>query len=352
MRYSLFPFTPEIEILSRHFDLLSTNAINITNIISFKEDVHQLERFEERTGIQCTSSIVESLQQSDALVLFDNNKEYIWDKYYACIDAAVALCKPIYAGRSLVETIPDTNRKRYIERIEKFHILQNRYIDRRLFEISTPIIAILGVGENCGKFECHLELKTLLDSLGYHSEHLSSNPLGPLMGMKSLPDFLFDPCLSFSEKVLEINKYVFDFCSVERPDILVISIPGGIMPFTEKDTNYFGEIPLVVSSALPIDYGIETFYYRTDNTDNYLRQISQYALHRYQINVAMFYMSRQMAVREQEGHKIGQLFLSDEYIVEHKDNINLPDNVAAPLKNNSTVFQSLIKKMQENLNTV
>ena len=352
MRCSLFPFTPEIEILLRHCDLLPTNDVIISNIISFKEDIHQLRRFREETGIQCTSSIDKSFQQSDAIVLLDNNQEYIWDKYYACIDAAVALSKPIYAGRSLVKTIPDANRERYIERIEKFHILQNQYVDRRLFEISTPIIVILGVGENCGKFECHLELKTLLDSSGYHAEHLSSNPLGSLMGMKSLPDFLFNPFLSFSEKVLEINKYVFDLCSVERPDILVISIPGGIMPFTEKDTNYFGEIPLVISAALPIDYGIETFYYCTDNPENYLRRISQYTLHRYQINVAMFYMSRQMAAREQEGHKIGQLFLSDEYIMEHKGNINLPNNVAAPLKNNSTVFQSLIEKMQGNLNTV
>lgn len=350
MRYSVFPFTPEIEVLSRHLELLSDN--DISNVISFKEDIQQLKSFENRTHIPCTSSVDEGIEQADALVLLDNQQGFTWDKYYDCIDAAISCSKPIYAGRMLIDNIPDTDRKIHIKRLENIHTLHNRYVDRRLFEIETPIIVILGMGENCGKFECQLEFKSLLDSQGHRAEHLSSNPLSALMGMKSLPDFLFDQDLSFPEKVLELNKYVFDLCSLERPDVLVIEMPSGIMPFTEKDTNYFGEIPLVMSSALPIDYGIETFYYRIDNTNSFLQQISQYALHRYQIRVPVFYMSRQMMVREQEGHKIGQLFLSDKYIAQHPSALSLMDNVAAPLKNNTPVFQALISSMQENVNIV
>lgn len=350
MKLSLFPFTPETEVLSRNIGMMTDHTIS--SVISFKEDATHLSMFAKGTDIFSTTSIEDAMQRSEALYLLDNIFSFKWDKYHKCIEYAAKNSKPIYASKYLINEIQDEKFKPYIIRSDKIHLVKNEYADRRLFEIETPIVLILGMGENCGKFECQLELKKLLDNLGYHAEWLCSNPLGSLMGMYSLPDFLFDSTRSFPDKVLELNKYVFDLCNTKRPDILVVSAPSGIMPLTDKDTNYFGEIPLIISSALQVDYGILTFYYRLDASDGFLDRISQYVLQRYQINVPIYYMSRQMMEREQEGHRVKHLFLSDAYITKYESDYRASKNVATPLKDNTSVFETLISLLQDNLNTV
>lgn len=350
MKFSCFPYTPDIDVLIRHLKLMKTHSLSC--VISFNEDAARLKDLEQNTGIVCTESIEWGLEHSDALFLLDNNQELIWDKYYHCIDMATAYGKQIYASNHLIEKLPDKKRTIHLNRAEQIYTIKNRYADHRLFEIKTPIVVIYGMGENCGKFECQLEFKELLDSLEYNTEWLTSNFLGSFLNMKSLPDFLYDPHISFSEKILEFNKYVFDLCDSNDPDILIISAPGGILPFTQKETNYFGEISLIISSALPVDYGILAFYYQQENIDSLINRLSDYCQHRYQIHVPIFYMARQMMVREREGNKTKQLFLSDQYIEHYGYDLNSMENVAAPLKDNRPVFQSLIAKMQKNLNTV
>lgn len=350
MRFSCFPFTPEVEMMLRHQELMAPDMI--CSVISFREDRTQLAEFEKKTGIMCTVSIEEGIRISDALILFENNYSMEWDKYYSCIDYASTQGMPIYATQNLIKQLPDDNRKKKLIRIQNSHRMQLNYLDCRLLNIETPIIAVAGVGENCGKFECQLELKEYLDDLGYDAEWLSSNPLGTCMGMKTLPDVLFAPDVAFPDKVMEFNRYVYDLCSTYEPDVLVIGIPGGILPFSEKETNYFSEIPLVISSALRIDCGILAFYYMMDAQDVYLEQLTQHCLHRFQIHVPILYMSRQMLTFEQEGSMSKHLFLTDEYLSEYPSKLRFRSNIATPGKDNSEVYQSLIGLLQENIETV
>ena len=350
MRFSCFPLVPDIEVMLRHSKLMRKDSI--CHIISFQEDAEKLRTLERTTGIPCTVSISEGLTQTDALLLLDNDLDLRWEKYYACIDFAVSCGLPIFASRSLIEQMEDDVRKAHLISLENIHELQLTYMDERLCEIKTPIVTVMGMGKNCGKFECQLELKEQLDAAGYRSTWLCSNSLGSRMGMYALPFFLFDSHLAFPEKVIAFNRYVHDLCVANPSDILIIGVPSGIGPLAEKDTNYFAEIPLIISAALNVYYSILTFYYRLDVHNDFLEWLSRYCLHRFQVQVPIMYMSRQMLMREQEGTKMQQLFLSDTYIAEHPSSLSSKTNVAAPLKDNTPVFQSLIARLQGNIETV
>lgn len=350
MRFACFPLVPDINVLIRHHKLMESDRI--CQVISFNEDKEKLRKLEATTNIPCTTSVEKGLEQADALLLFDNMPKLRWDKYYNCIDYARFLGIPIFASRKLISQIEDQTRRAQLKQIENVHALKLTYFDERLYEIKTPIITVMGLGENCGKFECQLEFKEQLDAGGYHSEWICSNPLGACEGMHALPDFMFDENLAFPGKVYALNRYVYDLCASYKPDVLVLGVPGGIVSLADKTTNYFSEIPLVVSSALHVDFSILTFYYRTAVYDDYLDRLTRYCLHRYQTRVPIFYMARQMMAYNEEYSKTEQLFLSDTYIAKHPSNLRLKENVATPLKNNAPVFQSLITRLQENFETV
>ena len=350
MRFACFPLAPDIEVLLRHKELMGAGYIS--QVISFREDGEKLRALEAATGIPCTTSVEKGLDQADALLLFDNTLNLRWDKYYSCIDLARIRGIPIFASRRFISLIEDQTRQAQLEPIESVPDLRLTYMDERLYEIKTPIITVMGLGENCGKFECQLEFKEQLDAGGYHSEWISSNPLGACVGMHTLPDLLFDENISFPGKVYALNRYVYDLCASYKPDVLVLGVPGGIVSLADKTTNFFSEIPLIVTAALHVDFSILTFYYRSAVYDDYLDRLTRYCLHRYQTRVPIFYMARQMMVYNEEHSKMQQLFLSDTYIAEHPGNLRRNKNVAVPLKNNAPVFQSLILRLQENFETV
>lgn len=350
MRIACFPLTPNVEVILRHQDCLKPNTIQ--SIISFHEDKSSLNKLQQKSKILCTTSVEEGLKEADSVVLFDDWTGSRWDKFFMCIEYAIQHSISVYSSRFLLERIPEHKTKKDIIELQHVHTMMLRYADPRLLDIKTPILAVLGVGECTGKLECEIELKEYLDSIDCKSEILCSNSIGELYGMNTLPKILFDTNVSFPEKVLRFNQYVYDLCVKTNPDILVIGVPGGIVSLTEKESNYFAEIPLIISTAVHIDYGILAFYYVLHTEENFLSNLMRYCRNRYQIDIPAFYMSRQMMTYEQEGSKIKHLFLSDEYMHNHPSDLYKHKRVAAPNKKNEAVFQILTDLLQENPETI
>lgn len=350
MRLACFPLTPNVETLLRHREALQFNIIQ--SIISFHEDLPHLNQVSKAANVCGTTSFEIGLSRADALILFDDYLGSQWEKYFAGIDYAISQAIPVYASRMLIERIPDSNYQKKIIPIQNEHHMLLRYADPRLLDIKTPILAVMGMGENSGKFECTIELKEYLESIDCQAEFLCANVLGAYYGMRTLPDFLFDSQIAFPEKVLRFNQYVYDLCVAKTPDILIIEIPGGVVSLAEKDVNFFAELPLVISSAIHIDYSILSFYYVLHPEHDFLMNLKNYCRNRYQIEVPAFYMARQMLTYEQEGVKIKHLFLSDEYMQSHMSELYREDMVAAPNKNNNAVYQLLTQCLQENPETI
>lgn len=350
MRLSFFPFVPEVEVLLRNRPALSKHEI--FSIVSFKEDAAKLTQLKNTFSVLCTDAIELGLSQTELLVLLKPNFEPEWEKYYQCIKFAAENGIQMYGDYQLIHALPAEEYRTLIRPFQSqssFTMMPLK--GQKLLKTSIPIIAVAGLGENCGKFECELELKQYIDKAGYKCAALSSNPLGIYAGMKLLPETLFESSMSFPQKVFALNRYVYTLCMEEQPDVLIVGIPGGVIPLSDNDVNFFLELPLVISSALQIDAAILAVYYANTSFD-FLKGLAQICLNKFSLPVKAFYMSRQMIAIDPESESMQFLFLSDEYIKNHRNCIADVSTVGTPLKDNSIVYQRLVQTLKENIETV
>ena len=218
MRLSFFPFTPEVESLVRNLSVF--NNYEIRSIISFNEDMDRLKSFQDKTGIFCTTSVEKGMQHTDCLMLLPKCLEPQWNKYYDCINYATQHNITIVGGHELVNGLPEECYRNFVNLLHNDVTFTSKIENDKLLDANIPIIAVFGLGENCSKFECELELKQYIDSLGYHCLAFASNPLGSLVDMELLPDFLYDNSYSLPEKILRFNRYVHTLCEKRNPDVL------------------------------------------------------------------------------------------------------------------------------------
>ncbi|MDY4115665.1 MAG: TIGR04066 family peptide maturation system protein, partial [Blautia sp.] len=81
-----------------------------------------------------------------------------------------------------------------------------------------------------------------------------------LFELDNWPRFLFSQEISFPKKVFAFNRWIFERVKKLEPDIIILGIPGGIMPINNKICNYFGELALIISKALKIDVNIFVYF--------------------------------------------------------------------------------------------
>ena len=67
MRLSFFPYTQDIAALANHQAVMKEHTLH--SIITFKEDLAQIESFQDKTHTLCTDCIEVGLQGADGLVL-------------------------------------------------------------------------------------------------------------------------------------------------------------------------------------------------------------------------------------------------------------------------------------------
>lgn len=228
MKLSVFPLTPEMELLLKYESMFCN--FRIASIISYKEDCEKLRKIAQETNILCTTEVEQGITASDALLLLDNLFDLNTKKYRRCIECAQYLGIPIFYGNSLKGLFEANSADK--SEVQNTEQKKSGINEIRLYEFDSPIIAVLGMGENCGKFECQIQLKHYIEKLGYNVLSISSNHLGKFFGMETLPDFLFDDSVSFHRKVIELNKFVYSLCKMYDPDVVILGVPSGIAPIS------------------------------------------------------------------------------------------------------------------------
>lgn len=134
------------------------------------------------------------------------------------------------------------------------------------YSIKVPIVAILGLEEGVQKFDIQVALWRRFRELGYNVEVISTRLDSEVLGINPIPQFMFETGMSESEKIIKYNHYVKQIELVKDPDLIIIGVPGGIMPFDKVNYNNFGAIAFLISMAVSVDYAIlcSPFYAGSD----------------------------------------------------------------------------------------
>ena len=259
----LFPYHPDAVTVVAFKDSLV--EYELRGLVSYKDDRYLVADINQACGAQALSE-EQLLSDCEAVVILDNYRGYSQAKYYEIIDAAISLNKDVLVTPQACLQLDLT------AYAGKYRVLENLLnapeenlsqemisITKDLYEVDVPIIGVLGLGKHCGKFENLLTLKRVMEK-DYSAISISSNSLGALFGCYTMPNFMFER-ISFLEKIIRFNAYMHSVSVSAEPDVVLLSVPEGIAPFESQEFHHFAEYPLVVSSAVSIDYAILCTYF-------------------------------------------------------------------------------------------
>lgn len=349
---TIFPYNSEVLSILQFRNML--DGYQVAAVLSFNEHAAQLQKCNRETGIFCTTNIEEALAKSDEVLLANNFHDYSLKKYYDVFETAKKSNKRVIMSKVLWhQMFPEIEPDSHVQLLGNQHNIVHKNKLSRLLEIPVPIVTVMGIGENCNKLECQLLLKTAFEKRGYDAYSISSNDLGHLFAMGTYPDFMVRADLSFPEKVLQLNHYMYDLCEEHQPDVILLGLSSGIAPLTEYDHNYFSETLLVAASALKIDVGILCHYYLENYEEMPFEKTREFVLAKYAIPIEAFFMSRQRASYNGEFKKMDYLFLEDEFIKKNtRFDTQFPIASSADPIQTEKVFNTIITKLENNLKYV
>ncbi len=157
-------------------------------------------------------------------------------------------------------------------------------------EPKVPVVLVFGNGERANKFEIQLTLRKFLLENGYKVGQIGSKHYCELFGFHSFPRFMFDKRIDNVEKIQRFNRLIMELEKREDPDIIVIGVPGGIMPYTDKYHNYFGLVNYMVSQAVTPDFAIFSTLFE-DYFPEYFKQIKLSIKYKFGYEVKAFNLS-------------------------------------------------------------
>lgn len=155
-----------------------------------------------------------------------------------------------------------------------------------LIEINTPLIYIIGTGKNTHKFALQLSVVEGLEKQNYKVSWISSNELCELVGGHLFPHTIFDYNTSDVNKVLLFNRFLKNLEKKESSDVIVIGIPGGIMPCTNKIVGDFGLLAYKVFQAACPDYVLLSIFYE-EYEEEFYKKITNQVKYRLGANLDM-----------------------------------------------------------------
>lgn len=194
-----------------------------------------------------------------------------------------------------LEEIAKINSAKIIEEEDIIGVLTEQSFEESglgyaLKDIEIPTVMIAGAGENCNKFELELLVANKLKEKGYKVSVVASRSHMNCLGIHSFPTFMFDHVKSESEKIIAYNNYIKFLSEMDKPDIFILGVPGGILPITRRQPEHFGVSAFEVFNSVKPDYMIFNLY-NVDVESKYLSEIKQLMRYRFDVEVDSFYIS-------------------------------------------------------------
>lgn len=317
-----FPFHHDLKTLLQNKDRIID--AEVSGVLSYKEDYIMVENLCNEFGVP-VKTYEQTLNDCDCVIILDNYRNYNSEKYYRVIKDAAGL------GKEILITPLAASQLELSDYTEMFSLLKHEPYDElgvderynfsrkdRLYDLDVPVIGVLGQGKNCEKFECQLLIDEVLGA-ECKTAVLSSNALGALFGYYTMPDFLFAP-LPFAEKVFKFNSYVRMIAKTELPDLFIVGIPGGVVPFEKREMNDFAEYPLVITTAISVDIGVlSTYFAQGGLIEAGIQAITGFCEERFRLTIGAVNFARvTYDIPEAEIFDMIYEFLNDEYVAKHR----------------------------------
>lgn len=292
----IYPFSDEIEFYVQHSNLL--NKFEIKSLVSFKgagyltrkykveeKCIHVSEKFSEELEM-CTAllpvfSNEKGLEKKDEELasLMPNVNELILDKIKIAISKEkkiVILDDRTKETEILLKAVP----KELQICIKKEDIDSAENVVKKMYNIESPVVFLGSAFEGLNEMNLLLTLYEGLTSKGYRILAFGTRGESELFGIHSYPHINMED----SERIVFLNNYIKMMENKYKPDIILMSVPGGTAPFSMKAPLDFGtELFRMIRACMP-DYAIISIPY-AQYTDLDIVQWSRYYKRNFGMNV-------------------------------------------------------------------
>lgn len=162
--------------------------------------------------------------------------------------------------------------------------------DMVITTFETPIVFVCGMSEMTQKSEVLFSVYSGLREKGYKVSAIGSRLYEVSPSIHGFPMYLLKNNDEYS-KIVYFNNYIKSIEIRERPDVILIGVPGGVVPYDTKHNNKYGILAYLVSQAIGnVDYAIFTMAYN-DYDKDFFDFINPYVKYRYGFEIDMFHLS-------------------------------------------------------------
>lgn len=273
-RLLIYPYNMEFTPVLRHRSLLS--GYEISSLVSPNgwgftgKDAGIADRG-PNIGILVSSNFEKSLDLCDTVMIVESHLPFNFEKYiFNKIKLAIKSKKNIICSLKLNEdAINEISSMCNCEGVYFKYFDENQNVlskdinikNESIEDIGIPIILTVGIAEKTNKFEIQLALRDKIQKLGYKISQIGTRSYCDMMGFHSFPSFMYGSEISDVNKILMFNRFIKKIEETEEPDVIIIGVPGAIMPFDSKFTNKFGLLAFEISQAITPDVVIASLLY-------------------------------------------------------------------------------------------
>lgn len=293
------------------------------------------------------------IREANAVLLLEDDQIAV-EKYQSIIDS-------IKEYKTKLIITKELKNKMDTARIEDICILNESMDDlgnavcKTLTYINIPVIAIMSVGEECNKYDIQIQVRNFFIKKGYKVLQFGSKQYSKLFNIHIFPEFLYSENISFEQKILRFNHYINNLVKEGDYDLLILGVPGGILPINDRFTNHFSEIPKIISEAVQLDINIISLYYEREIDLEFLNYLSSVSRYIFKCDTNYFNVSNtQLKYSNDEGkERVDYYYLDFEHMV---DSIIAPCkyNIACCFTGNNTdkFFEAILNELIENIEII
>lgn len=279
----LYPFSEEMSCFLKKNNTLFD--IEITSIVSFKGSSILGDIYNYRNEkLEVTSNFDLELEKCEYILLnnyIDHDNNNLDMIVLENIKKAINLDKKIIffdnlnsITKKLLEIIPLNNQLKITQ-----PVLENVLNDSnlRIYNIDVPVIFVCSTFENLNKFDIQLSIRRKLLNDGYKILQIGTKQICEFFGFYSFPSFMYSKEIEECTKVVMFNNFLKKLEVSEKPDIIIIGVPGGILPFSQKAIGDLGITMYKITQAVRPDSVILSIPYKNYTLDelNHLNKIVQ-----------------------------------------------------------------------------
>lgn len=159
----------------------------------------------------------------------------------------------------------------------------------RLYDISCPVVSVMGISEKCERHKLFIDVLRALEQEGYHVMGISGEPISRMGAYVPIPQTVYEAA-RLTERTVAFNHFLYHSVKENRPDLVVIDVPGGIMNQSPLEYTCDGECALMIANAVDIDASLLAVPPHEIN-DEFVTQLTELCRQRFLSNVAGIAMS-------------------------------------------------------------